>query len=85
METLEESIRILKEAEKYIVKNQELLKRSYEDNYIAIRNDVVLGYNKDQFVLAREMEKKFHDKTVLIRTIDDTLNPIADELSSPEV
>lgn len=85
METYGQSMRILEEAKQYITEKQDLLRRAYGDDCIAVREGVVLGSHDDKFKLAREMKGKFPEKSILISTIDDIINPQVTEIPSSEV
>lgn len=73
METTEQSISILE------------LRIAYGDNYIVVRNGVILGNDADNVELARVIEKKFRGTSVLITTINNAIHSREDNLPSPEV
>ena len=70
----------------YVIENQEILRKQYGDEFIAVKDSKVLSHNPDEFELASEIERSHRSEIVLIGTIDGIINPPEiRSLESPEI
>ncbi len=68
----------------YVKENEQTLRIAYESEYIAVKDNCIVGHRKDRFELAEEIQRKFRKNFVLISTIEDILNP-PEEYLRPEL
>ncbi|MEK6928550.1 MAG: hypothetical protein AABW65_01170 [Nanoarchaeota archaeon] len=74
-----------KNMREYVRRNEEILRTAYGDRFIAVVGKVVVGSDRDEFVLAKRVQEKFNGREVLIGTIEEVLNRNPVYLESPEV
>ncbi len=65
---------LIDEARRYVIDNQDVLRKKYGGKYIAVREYQVVACDEDRFKLTMDMkENHVYGEVVLIGTIDDII------------